>query len=503
MPDLEASKPASERWSSSSLGGRLLTVVLGGLVMGAVAVSAVAVHTTYHFLQRELARSVPVALDQAELRLNQGLRDARAELRKAFPDPDGVPDPACCLASIERLEEDGSSVQRDGKRVVWQMGPAGPRLGVVLARQQQQRVGWLSEAFLAKILNPPGPGRVRLRLVPDPALPDSLGAPPGGWPEAPVPYRNRSGELVVGATRLLEPSQARLILEIPFEVAFEPVLAVLRRLAGVNAILLVGFALLAIRFTRTAVGPIHALSEGARRISEGELDVQISPIPAQDELALLTRTFNEMAAQLRRQRSDIVQANERLQQQNDALQSANEVLGQLSITDGLTKLHNHRFFQEFLTREIKRTARSGEPLSVLVIDIDDFKRLNDQLGHAAGDDLLVRLAEILNDNVRETDLVVRYGGEEFVILAPNTGPSGALLLAEKVRHGVDSASFILDDTMRLTKMTVSVGVNTYNGNRKDFFQGADEALYRAKAEGKNCVMVHESEALAPEGDSAS
>ena len=504
MPDTEARRHAPGRWSASSLGGRLLAVVLGGVVMSAVAVSAVAVHTTYRFLQRELAGSVPVSLSQAALRLDRGLRDARAELETTLPGPAAPDGP---LEAIEPLKEDAASPARNSQledqQVIWKTGDRGPRLGVVLAHDDQLLVGWLSQAFLAEILAVPDAGRARLRLLPDPALPDSLGALAGGWPDTPTPYRNRSGELVVGTTRLLRPLRARLILEIPFEVAFEPVLTVLRRVAGVNAVLLVAFAGLALRVTRAAVGPIHALSEGARRISEGQLDVQISPIPTEDELALLTRTFNQMADELRRKRTDIVQANERLRQQNDELQAANEVLGQLSITDGLTKLHNHRFFQDFLTREIKRSARSGEPLSVLLIDIDDFKRLNDQLGHAAGDELLVRLAEILNDNVRDSDLVARYGGEEFVILAPNTDQPGATLLAEKVRQGVDSASFIMDDTMRLTKMTVSIGVNTYIGNRKDFFQGADEALYRAKAEGKNCVMVHESETRAPERDELS
>ncbi|MCP3983177.1 MAG: diguanylate cyclase [bacterium] len=511
MPQPDARTYSSGRWSSNSLGGRLLVIVLGGVVLSAVLVSAVAVHTTYRFLQREMATAVPVSLEQAEHRLERRLGKASAELEARLRQPGRSADPSEPFRAIEPLSAVTSEVpagpDRDaqaGPIVQWRTGTQPAQLGVVAPHGEQAFVGWLSDSFQRQALELPDPARGRLRLIPDPPLPGSLGAPAGGWPEAPIPYRNRSGELVVGATRWLQPIGARLILEIPFEIAFEPVLSVLRRVAGVNAMLLVAFAFLAQRITRTVVGPIHALSEGARRISEGELDdVQIRPIPTEDELALLTHTFNEMASELARQRSDIVQANERLQQQNDALQSANEVLGQLSITDGLTKLHNHRFFQDFLTREIKRTGRSGEPLSMLVIDIDDFKRLNDQLGHAAGDELLVRLAEILNDNVRDADLVARYGGEEFVVLAPNTDLLGATVLAEKIRHGVASASFILDDTMRLTKMTVSIGVNDYLGNRKDFFHGADEALYKAKADGKNCVVVNERPTPTPGQNAAS
>ena len=171
------------------------------------------------------------------------------------------------------------------------------------------------------------------------------------------------------------------------------------------------------------------------------------------------------------------------------LESANEVLGQLSITDGLTQLHNHRFFQDQLTREIKRITRSGEPLSMIILDIDDFKKLNDRFGHAAGDEILSRIARLLDENVRQSDLVVRYGGEEFVTLAADTDLAGATILAEKLRTVIAETSFIVDDSMRPMRVTVSIGVAQYSGNRKRFFAEADEALYRAKGAGKNCVMV--------------
>jgi diguanylate cyclase (GGDEF)-like protein len=178
------------------------------------------------------------------------------------------------------------------------------------------------------------------------------------------------------------------------------------------------------------------------------------------------------------------------------------VLEQLSITDGLTKLHNHRFFQDFLTREIKRVRRTGEPCSMLLVDLDDFKRLNDRLGHAAGDELLKGIARSLNAAIRESDFLARYGGEEFVILAANTDLHGGLHLAEKVRTEVAESSFIVDESMQVLKVTVSVGVAQYRGDRKAFFQAADRALYRAKAEGKNCVVAEEPEAQTGAGASA-
>src|SRR4029450_9106331 len=154
------------------------------------------------------------------------------------------------------------------------------------------------------------------------------------------------------------------------------------------------------------------------------------------------------------------------------LQQMNEVLNQLSITGGLTKLHNHRFFQDHLTREIRRVEPTRAPPAILGIDIDDFKRRNDRLGHAAGDEILLRIAQILNAAVRGSDLCARYGGEEFVILAPGTDTLGAYLLAEKVRTAISESSFIVDDSLRPLRVTVSGGVAALNGKRTHFCQKA-------------------------------
>jgi diguanylate cyclase (GGDEF)-like protein len=199
-----------------------------------------------------------------------------------------------------------------------------------------------------------------------------------------------------------------------------------------------------------------------------------------------------MLKRVRAYQEEIKESNENLKTHNVKLQQANELLEQLSITDGLTKLHNHRFFQDQLTREIRRADRASTPLSLLLIDIDDFKSLNDRFGHAAGDELLHGLALIMNAAVRSSDLLARYGGEEFAVLAPGTNQEGAYQLAEKLRTAIAESSFILGDSMRITRVTVSAGVSQFNGDRRKFFDEADRALYRAKAAGKNCVMTDES-----------
>jgi diguanylate cyclase (GGDEF)-like protein len=322
----------------------------------------------------------------------------------------------------------------------------------------------------------------------------------GAWSETKLPppppagravsdYQKPSGERVIGAARRLARLDWTVLVEEPFDQAFEPVLSVVTRIFVTDLVIVLLFSFLAYKITAAIVQPIEALSDGARRISRGELDLEIPDTRGNDEIGLLTRTFNDMTRKLRKNQSEIEAAIYQLTVQKHELERANEQLSQLSITDGLTKLHNHRFFQDHLTREIKRVQRSGDPLSILLVDIDDFKRLNDRLGHAAGDELLTRIARIMDESMRASDLLARYGGEEFVILAGNTDLSGAATLGEKVREAVSEKSFLLDETMRLEKVTVSVGVAQYKGDRKAFFQAADRALYRAKAQGKNCVRA--------------
>ena len=326
-----------------------------------------------------------------------------------------------------------------------------------------------------------GPDEVKWGPVPLP--------PPPTGDRVVSDYQIATGERVIGSARALPALGWTLMVEEPFDHAFEPVLSVVTRIFITDLCIILLFSFLAYKITAAIVHPIEALSEGARRVSQGELDVDVSDTRGNDEIGLLTRTFNDMTRKLRKNQAEIEAANTQLTNEKVQLETANEQLAQLSITDGLTKLHNHRFFQDHLTREIKRVQRTGEPLAMLLADIDDFKRLNDRLGHAAGDELLMRIARIMNETMRASDLLARYGGEEFVVLASGTELMGAVTLAEKVRESVAECSFLLDETMRLEKVTVSIGVAQYKGDRKKHFEAADQALYRAKAEGKNQVRI--------------
>jgi len=307
-------------------------------------------------------------------------------------------------------------------------------------------------------------------------------------------YASEDGVHVLGASLPLhDPDDWHLLVESSFATAFAPVLSVVAEIFVIDLLIILVFVAFAYRITTRMLGPIEDLSEGARRASRGDLGLAISDPGTHDEIGLLTRSFNEMMARLKQSQHDLQEANRQLTTRNDELQRANEVLSQLSITDGLTKLHNHRYFQESLTRELKRQSRNEEPLSILLVDLDDFKALNDRLGHASGDELLVRVASIMAATVRESDLLARYGGEEFVVLATDTDLEGAVALAEKIRMSVEQTPHIVNESLRPVRITVSVGVAEYRGDRRRFFEAADRALYRAKDQGKNCVVSDEPE----------
>jgi diguanylate cyclase (GGDEF)-like protein len=166
-----------------------------------------------------------------------------------------------------------------------------------------------------------------------------------------------------------------------------------------------------------------------------------------------------------------------------------ERLRLLATTDGLTGLFNHRHFQERLAEEFKRLGRYPRPLSLLLADIDYFKKVNDAYGHPAGDAVLRKTAAILRRIVRETDIPARYGGEEFAALLIDTDKAGALRVAERLRKAVAESAFEVDH-QRALKVTVSIGVASCPdgaSGRKELVELADKALYRAKHGGRNRV----------------
>jgi diguanylate cyclase (GGDEF)-like protein len=310
-------------------------------------------------------------------------------------------------------------------------------------------------------------------------------------------YENVENIRVVGTQTAFARFGWTLVLEQRYDEAFAPVVSSIWRVAGLNLAIVLMVSLVASRIAGSFVKPLHALSEAAKRLSQGEREVEIDETTfSTDEVNVLTRTFNEMsrglgrnAHELEKSHQAVEAANDELIAKNHELSNVNLVLEQLSITDGLTKLHNHRYFQESIANECKRSLRSKNSLSLILIDIDFFKKWNDRLGHAGGDEILRRLAEVLNVCVRETDILTRYGGEEFAIIALSTNLEGASALGEKIRQAVEAESFVTDIPSEKEQLTVSVGVATLHEDRKQLFADADAALYSAKDSGRNRVVT--------------
>jgi len=208
--------------------------------------------------------------------------------------------------------------------------------------------------------------------------------------------------------------------------------------------------------------------------------------------------FKELLARINNQ-IKIRNILKELEEKNKELMKRNLVLEQMAITDSLTELYNKGYILRRLESELIRSARYSEPLSLIMIDIDYFKKINDSLGHITGDNILKKLSQILVKSVRDVDIAARYGGEEFIIVCPNTSVSGAAILAERIRENVQNAIFHSGSID--IKTTISLGVSSLSPsslasgeiNASKLIEKADLALYKAKSAGRNKVAVYTDE----------
>lgn len=237
---------------------------------------------------------------------------------------------------------------------------------------------------------------------------------------------------------------------------------------------------------RLVVRPVLTLQGAVRRMGEGHLSTRVPPLRG-SELGELTNTINRMASALQHERENLERS---VTERTKELQEANARLERLAVTDGLTGVFNHRRFQEQLQAELIRSERHKRPMGVLMVDVDFFKKVNDAMGHPAGDELLRRLAEVLGADLRQTDLIARYGGEEFAVILPETTKSEAMQVAERMRMAVE-ARINAGPTVFPMKVTVSIGVATFPEDGKSGEQvltAADQAMYVAKRQGRNRVI---------------
>lgn len=169
-----------------------------------------------------------------------------------------------------------------------------------------------------------------------------------------------------------------------------------------------------------------------------------------------------------------------------------EFYKQLSNSDELTGLANYRYCSEMLQKEVERAIRYTRPMSLMMIDIDDFKACNDTYGHLAGDQVLKQISILIKKTTRDSDLVARYGGEEFTVILPETSEEEARVVADRIRDAVAKFKFKTDTNKPLGHLTITIGLSSLPqkaANKKDLIRTADFALYQGKASGKNRVVV--------------
>ena len=320
-------------------------------------------------------------------------------------------------------------------------------------------------------------------------------------------------ESVVGGQSVLQLSMpievGRRWGTMTMQMSLEPMEARLRELQArvlTNAmgVTLLMALVLYLLISRTVLKPLMILAETAQRVANGQLDARVPKRSGHDQMTVLGDAFNEMTRTLQSYTAELEEkvdsrtrelkaANDALGKVNEELGDAVEKLGHLARTDALTGLFNRRAFTEALDVELRRTERHERPFSLLMIDVDYFKKYNDSFGHPDGDRLLIALGETFRENLRAMDVVARYGGEEFAVILGETHTEDAVRVADKLRMAVREKVFReAGDGKPAARVTVSIGVATYPQDASSgtgLISQADQALYLAKEAGRDLVVA--------------
>ena len=249
------------------------------------------------------------------------------------------------------------------------------------------------------------------------------------------------------------------------------------------------------------IKPVSTISKSLNENEEGGRILGTIPITSNDEFGQLAKQFNELSYNLNIANSELqsridyadkelIKTNHALLERSKELTELNDEFKNLSITDSLTGLYNRRHFEEMLAGEMDISRRHGDINSLLVIDIDNFKDVNDRYGHMHGDDVIKMIADVMKSRLRETDILCRIGGEEFVAICRRSNKRVAIELAEDLRKTIEKK--VTQSGKDSIKVTISIGIDTVTKDNvathaDNIFKYADIALYHSKEHGRNCV----------------
>ncbi len=257
-------------------------------------------------------------------------------------------------------------------------------------------------------------------------------------------------------------------------------------LVGVGLVAMVLAIPLGFLLIRQIISPLDGLADLMRRFSRGGLDVR-APVRRSDEIGRLSNAFNYMADQHQQTHDRLVRLNAELE---DRVAFRTHQLRELASREPLTGLYNRRHFSEVVERSFAEANRYQSDLSCIMIDLDEFKSANDEFGHQVGDELLILVAQTIKAQLRTADVAARYGGDEFIVLLPQTDGDRAAVLAERI---VEQFAVDLQEGYPGVKVGMSVGLASLHAVDVDsadaLMRAADRALYQAKAAGKNRIVV--------------
>lgn len=296
-------------------------------------------------------------------------------------------------------------------------------------------------------------------------------------------FQDFTQEQVIGLSQKVKTLPILIVAERKYQEVFATRIAQRNLFLALVCVSIFIVTAIALYLGQMIVMPLQRLINATDQIVKGNLDIPITTVTQRDELGKLAQMFNQMTEKLRQSQDETLVANEELKLKN-------QLLEKLCVTDSLTGLYNRSKLNHIIGDELSRSRRNKRPFTVLMIDIDYFKELNDSLGHIAGDEILTSVSKTLSQSIRTIDFAARYGGDEFIIVLTETTAKEAMITADRIRSQVSEIFCTVINKM--IKVTLSIGIaqsDLQDTSPTDLINRADSALYKAKRAGRDQAFL--------------